>query len=132
MADEDRDKDIHLTALSISGRNDDNTEADLKVLQEVEMGLVSLNTRSLADETARATLRGLCASWRDLNAQRLHQLLVGAQLLAEITVKAQNDPEPDVLRVLATEFSRASASAQVALAIETAIATAELELREAS
>jgi hypothetical protein len=131
MADEDRDTDIHLTALSISGRNDDNTEADLKVLQEVEMDLGGLNTRSLADETARAALRGLCDSWRDLNAQRLHQLVVGAQLLAEITVKAQNNPEPDVLRMLVTEFSRASASAQVALAIETAIATAERKLREA-
>ena len=54
----------------------------------------------------------------------------GTQLLAEITVKAQDDPEPDVLRMLATEFSRASASAQVALAIESAIATAERKLRE--
>jgi hypothetical protein len=87
MADEDRDKDRYLTAPSISGRNDGNTEAALKLLQEVEMGLVGLNTRSLADETARAALRGLCASWRDLNAQRLNQLVVGAQLPAEITVK---------------------------------------------
>jgi hypothetical protein len=128
MADEDRDQDIHLTALSISDRNDDETEADLKLIQEVEMDLV--NARSLADETARAALRGLCDSWRDLNAQRLHKLVVGAQLLAEITVKAQDNPEPDVLRVLATEFSRASASAQVALAIETAVATAERKLRD--
>lgn len=132
MADVDRDKDIQLTALSSSDRNDGNTEADLTLLQEVEVNLVDFNTRSLADETTRAALRGLCDSWRDLNAQRLHQLVVGAQLLAEITVKAQGNPEPDVLRVLATEFSRASASAQVALAIETAIATAERKLREAS
>ena len=77
MADEDRDKDIRLTALSISNRNDGDTEADLRLLQEVEMNLDDLNTRPSVDETARAALRGLCASWRDLNTQRLHQLVVG-------------------------------------------------------
>jgi hypothetical protein len=126
MAEDDQDKDIRLSTLSISDPND----ADLELLQEIEEHLVALDTRPLADEAARERLRSLNDLWRDQNVQRLEELAESARLLSDIAAQAARNPRPEVLHVLATGCRRASVSACVALATEAAIAAAERKLRE--